>query len=166
VVLAAYGVLCLRTPERFRLLDSVDLTIHEAGHIFFGPFGDAIGALGGTLLQLLLPLAFVVYFWRRADRYAAAVVLFWVAQNLWNIARYIADARAQQLPLVGGGEHDWNYLLGLAGWLEYDAAISGAVRALAFLLFLGSLLWGWLSCESPAQPTDEAGATDRPARRA
>jgi len=39
------------------------------------------------------------------------VALWWVAQNLWNISVYVKDARAEELPLVGGGEHDWNYLL-------------------------------------------------------
>lgn len=49
---------------------------------------------GGTLFQLIVPLAFVVYFWRRGDRHAASVPLWWVGQNCWNIARYVADAHA------------------------------------------------------------------------
>ena len=33
--------------------------------------------------------------------------------NLLNVARYIGDARAQELPLLGGEDsiHDWWYLL-------------------------------------------------------
>lgn len=36
-----------------------------------------------------------------------AMAWVWLGENLLNIARYLGDARAQVLPLVGGGEHDW-----------------------------------------------------------
>ena len=103
--LALYGVPCLLAPEAGRLLDAVDLAIHETGHLVFGPFGEFLGFLGGTLFQLIIPAAFAVSFWRRADRHGATVALWWVAQNCWNVSVYVRDARTQSLPLVGGGEH-------------------------------------------------------------
>ena len=106
IALALYGIPSLLHPDAGRLLDSVDLAIHETGHLVFGPFGEVIGFAGGTLFQLIVPMAFVVYFFRRGDRHAATVPLWWVAQNCWNISVYVADARTQELPLVGGGEHD------------------------------------------------------------
>jgi hypothetical protein len=135
VLLCLYGALCIATPGTYRLMDGVDLAIHEAGHVFFAPFGEFVGFLGGTLLQLLMPLAFFAHFLRRGDRFAAYVVLWWVAQSLWNVSVYVADARAQALPLVGGGEHDWAYILGRLGLLEHDAGIAAAVRMTGVLVF-------------------------------
>ncbi|CAN5891421.1 hypothetical protein BH24GEM1_BH24GEM1_13390 [soil metagenome] len=120
LVLAVYGWECIRTPGRYRLLDSLDLAIHETGHLVFGFDGEPPMLLGGTLLQLLIPAAFTVAFWRQGDRHGATVPLWWLGQNCWNISVYIKDARAQELPLVGGGEHDWALLLGEMGWLDRD----------------------------------------------
>lgn len=104
--------------------------------------GEFIGVLGGTLMQLILPLAFVAYFWRRGDRHAATVAGWWVAQNLWNIARYVQDARAQELPLVGAGEHDWTYLLGEMGLLEQDRLLGQLVRFTGMLILAYSTMRG------------------------
>jgi hypothetical protein len=140
--LALYGVASLRTPEAGRLLDNVDLAIHETGHLVFAPFGEVVTVLGGTLFQLIIPAAFVAYFLLRKERYGAAVCLWWVAQNCWNISVYVADARAQELPLVGGGEHDWAFLLGEAGWLARDVALARAVHGAGVMLYIVALALG------------------------
>jgi hypothetical protein len=141
LVLALYGLYYLVRPEHYGLVDYVDLPIHETGHLVFGPLGEFMTALGGTLLQLMVPVAFVVYFTRRSDRFAAGVALWWVAQNLWNISVYVKDAQAQALPLVGGGEHDWAYLLDALGWLEQDQVVGNLVRAIGTLLYLVAIVW-------------------------
>jgi len=143
VVLALYGWRCLRTPETYRWLDSLDLAIHETGHLVFAFGGETLTILGGTLMQLLVPLAFVVVLWRQGDRHGATVPLWWLGQNCWNISVYIKDARAQELPLVGGGEHDWALLLGQAGWLSRDQAIGGYVYFAGFLLYAAAIVLGW-----------------------
>ena len=140
VVLAAYGLFYIVNPTHYGLLDHVDLAIHETGHLVFRPFGEFITALGGTLLQLIFPAAFVVYFQRRGDRYAAGVAVWWLAQNCWNVAVYVKDAQAQELPLVGGGEHDWAYLLGELGWLEQDQVVGQLVRLAGILLFIVAMV--------------------------
>ncbi len=142
VALALYGIPCLLTPNAGRLLDSVDLAIHETGHLVFGPFGELLGFAGGTVFQLAMPIAFVVYFWRRGDRHAATVALWWVAQNFWNVSVYVADARAQVLPLVGGGEHDWAYLLGRLGWLKHDQALALDLRVLGAAIYVYAIVAG------------------------
>jgi hypothetical protein len=142
--LALYGAFLAFTPDHFGLVDSLDLPIHEAGHPLFAIFGEFIGYAGGTLMQLLVPAAFFAYFWRRGDRHAATVMLWWIAQNLFNISRYIADARIQELPLVGGGEHDWAYLLGELGLLRQDHAIADVVHFVGVILLIASSLWGWI----------------------
>jgi len=143
VALAVYGAYLLFQPDHYSWLDSLDLAIHEFGHPLFRIFGQFIGFLGGTLMQLIMPAAFVTYFWRRGDRHAATVALWWVAQNLWNISIYIQDAQAQELPLVGGGEHDWTYLLGRLGLLNHDRLIGGVVRVAGAVTYAWSCLRGW-----------------------
>jgi hypothetical protein len=142
-VLAIYGWLCLRTPGTYRWLDSLDLAIHETGHLVFAPFGQTLSVLGGTLLQLLLPAAFIVALWRSGDRHGATVPLWWMGQNCWNISVYIKDARTQALPLVGGGEHDWAFLLGEWDRLAQDQALGGVVYLLGVLLYAASMILGW-----------------------
>ncbi len=133
--LAVYGLACMTSPETGRLLDNVDLAIHETGHLVFAPFGEFMGFLGGTLFQLILPGAFVAYFHRRRERYATGVVLWWVAQNCWNISVYAADARSRRLPLVGGGEHDWTYLLLRLGLLEHDWLVAKLFHFAGIVIF-------------------------------
>jgi hypothetical protein len=115
-------------PAAIRRAIALGLGVYvEAGHVVFGPFGEVLGTLGGTLLQLFFPLAFLVYFWRRAQRLEAGVCGVWAAENGMYTAEYMADAQAQMLPLVGGHIHDWNWLLGRAG-------ILGACEELGALL--------------------------------
>jgi hypothetical protein len=143
-VLAVYGWVCLRNPSQYRWLDSLDLAIHETGHLVFGFDGETLTILGGTLLQLLVPAAFVVALWRAGDYHGATVPLWWVGQSCWNISVYARDARTQQLPLVGGGEHDWATLLGNWGLLEQDQVVGGAIYLLGFLLYLVAIGGGWM----------------------
>ena len=134
-LLMLYGVAILRSRE-FAAIDNVNLPIHETGHIVFAPFGELLAAMGGSIFQVIFPAVFVVYFVRRRDGFAASVALWWVAENLWYVAVYVADARAQALPLVGGGEHDWAFVLGELGLLDADQRIAGAIRLLGTLLFV------------------------------
>lgn len=159
VFLAIYGFICIRSPETYRLLDSVDLAIHETGHLVFAPFGEWMAMFGGTLFQLLVPIAFGARFLWRGDWYGAAACLWWVAQNCWNISVYIGDARAQELPLVGGGEHDWEYLLTVSGDLANDEVIAARVHGLGVMLYVVALGVGVISLRQGA-PTADAGAEE------
>ena len=159
LLLLAYGLYDLAHLGRGTLLDGVDLAIHETGHLVFGPFGEFVGFAGGTLFQLIMPLTFVGYFARRGDRYSASVALWWVGQNCGHIAYYAADARAQELPLVGGGEHDWNYLLGELGLLAHDQGIAHAIVLAGVALVIGSAGWGLMSAGRVAMTDGEALAS-------
>lgn len=136
--IGAYALLRLSRPDRWDLLDDVNLAVHEAGHVLFQPFGDPLDVLGGSLFQVLVPLAFVAYFLVRRDPWSASVVLAWVGVSLTNVARYIADARAQDLPLLGGENviHDWWYLLIEWDLLPQDLVIARMVRMVATLVFI------------------------------
>ena len=150
LLLALYGFRLAAHPDMGSLMDSVDLPIHETGHLVFAPFGEFMQFLGGTLFQLLMPAAFVAYFLKRGDRHAATVATWWIAQNCWNISVYVKDARSQDLPLVGGGEHDWAYLLGRMHALPYDQRIGHDIWAVGVLLFIVAIVAGLITATAPA----------------
>jgi hypothetical protein len=128
------------------LLDSLNLVFHESGHPLFSIFGETIGFMGGTLMQLIIPLVVLGACWGKRQTVAIGLAGVWFFQNFLNIARYMADARAQELPLVGGGEHDWATLFGQWGLLARDTAIAGVVKALGWIgmvVCLGWIAWRW-----------------------
>jgi hypothetical protein len=128
VVFALAAVFFGLTGQRwFPLLDSANLAFHEAGHPIVGLLSNRLMVYGGTLMQLAIPIVAVISFWRRAEAFGAAMAGIWVFQNFFNIARYMADARRQMLPLLGGGEHDWTEILGRWGLLEVDRTLAGLI---------------------------------------
>lgn len=150
--LFVYGVVLLKATDDPGFLHNVDLPIHETGHLVFAPFGETTMFLGGSLFQILVPLLFAATFAWRRDRFGAAVCLWWVAQNCWDVAIYVADARAQALPLVGGGEHDWFNLLDHWNLLHRDLAIAQQVRAAGVVVFLVAMGLGLWGARTPAEP--------------
>src|SRR5215831_11094764 len=104
-------VLFRSEPGFVFLLDHANLLFHEAGHPIVGLFSWRLEPYGGTIGQLVFPCVFAANFWRGRKPIAFAAAVIWLSENLLNIARYIADARTMILPLVGGGDHDWNTIL-------------------------------------------------------
>ncbi len=158
VLLGAWAVSVVRDPDGWRFVDGVNLLLHEAGHPLFSFFGEFAMVAGGTLMQLLFPLSFVVYFHRSRQPFGAAVALAWLGESLFNVARYAADARARVLPLLGGDEvgHDWAYMLGRLGMLERDLSIAHGIRATGGLVLLASVTWAVKAALAPAAHTPRA----------
>lgn len=121
--------------EYFGFLGNFNLIIHEAGHWIFFPFGETLGILGGTILQSLVPAAFLLVFVFQREYLGVSFCLGWLADNLFGVATYVADARAMVLPLLGGDSsgHDWHNLLQSWGLSQYDLAIGMIFRLLAGL---------------------------------
>ena len=140
---ALYCAWFAHTGDRWvHVLDGANLAFHEAGHPFFGLLlGDRITVYGGTLGQLVFPVVAAAGFWWRRETASFAVALLWLAENLWNIARYMADARAHELPLVGGGEHDWTEIFSRWGVLSHDLFVAGITRAVGWALMVAVLAW-------------------------
>lgn len=132
-------------PHGCGWVDSADLLLHEGGHPVFGVFGEYLGMWGGTFMQLLMPLAIAIHFFRQGDAFSGYVVLSWFGQNFFHIANYIKDARAEALPLVGGGIHDWHFILGRAGLLNMDQEIGNAVWWVGFTVIVYSIFMGIFS---------------------
>ena len=139
IFLLIYGIYGALTKHSFILLNWVNLLIHESGHPIFGILqNEFIQFMGGTIMQLLIPLICAFHFFRLKDFYSASIMLWWHGQNYFHIAPYIKDARSQILPLLGGGRHDWAYMLGKTGLLEYDQDIGSFVWLLGFLIVIGA----------------------------
>jgi hypothetical protein len=149
----------------FLILDHVNLPIHEAGHPLFGLLGWTIGIWGGTIMELLVPLAFAVYFTLRGETLGTAFSAFWFGENFVYISAYIADARAMALPLVGGGEHDWNLILSDLHLLQQDTTIGAVVRFLGWAIMVGAVLWLVSKRDKNAVRRDEDRLSRPPGRR-
>lgn len=132
------------------ILSGLNLGIHELGHLVLSPFGTFMSVLGGTLFQLLAPFLGMVNFYRQNDFFSIALCFCWLSTSLFDVARYVADARAMNLPLLSpfGSEnviHDWNYLLSKLGLLRFDQILAHAIVFLASLAMLAGLISGaWI----------------------
>lgn len=136
------------------ILDSANLAFHEAGHPLFGMLWGRLGVYGGTLMQLLIPAACAYEMFRQQKYQGYHFCLIWVAENLLNVARYMADARAHELPLVGGKDpddaHDWTLILESWNLLSWDNALANCVRLAALGLMAWTLWRAWQLAEETA----------------
>lgn len=129
----------------------INLPFHEAGHLLFMPLGRFMMILGGSLGQVLMPLVCLATFLLKTrDPFGGSVALWWTAESFMDLAPYINDARALDLMLLGGvtgketDGHDWNNILTLLGWLEYDHRLAHLAYNAGIVLMLASLAWGGL----------------------
>jgi hypothetical protein len=130
------------------VLDHANLLFHEAGHPIVGVLSTRLEPYGGTAGQLVFPLVVAVSCWRTGHCLGLAAAVIWFCENGFNIARYMADARRLELPLVGGGDHDWNTIFARWGWLEHDTQIAWAVKLAGWIGIVLACAWvlrrGWL----------------------
>lgn len=111
--------------------------IHEAGHLIFMPFGQFIHVVGGSILQISMPIAFVIYFIRKEELYSGSLVMFWVGENLINMSVYMKDAIEMKLPaLVEGGIHDWNFIFTRLNLLSKAQFIGSLFYLLGFAIIV------------------------------
>ncbi len=127
------------------ILDHANLAFHEAGHVIVGLFSDRLAVYGGTLAQLLLPLAAAWQFLRRRHTLGFALAAGWACESLLNVATYMADARAMRLPLIGdldpAAHHDWREIFARWGMLHVDTAWAALNRVLAWLGGVALCFW-------------------------
>jgi hypothetical protein len=136
-----FVVLILDSDGFISLLDHANLSFHEAGHPIFGLFGETLGLYGGTIGQLVFPIFALCIFLMRREPVSFTLAGVWLFENFLNIARYMADARAQVLPLVGGGEHDWTEIFSRWHVLAYDTRIAGFVTFVGWSGMIAMTLW-------------------------
>jgi len=146
------GVVLSRMTDTPVLLHLTVILFHEAGHVIFSPFGEALRVAGGTLGQLLMPIVCAVALHRRGDNFGAAICLAWMALSGIDASVYAYDAADPVLPLIGGGTgadsfHDFIFLFECYGQLHHARGWAMAIKALGVLGLYASLSWaGALLC--------------------
>jgi hypothetical protein len=150
LALAIWTFSLLRTPLPAlggSFIHLINLVFHEAGHILFAPFGTFMMTLGGSLLQVIVPIACAwAFLFQQEDPFAASVCMWWCGESLLDLAPYIDDARSLQLMLLAGPAaevegHDWEAILMALGWLHLDHAIAKSAWYCGALLMMGALLY-------------------------
>jgi hypothetical protein len=147
----------LAEPDYGSIFSGIIFGSHEFGHLFFAPFGELMTVAGGSLMQLLVPVGAAALLIARRDWFGTAVAGCWLSFSLSNLAVYIGDAVAQELPLVSfspdGGGHDWNYLLDRFNLLSYDLRLAMLTRQISFAVLAGSFVWGlWICLRTLPRP--------------
>lgn len=156
VVLILWGIKFIFTPITADTTMSsfwhlVNLPFHEAGHIFFRPFGRVMTSLGGSLMQVLMPaICLGVFLIKTRDPFAGSFCLWWMGQSSIDLAPYINDARSLSMPLLGGnvgkhspyGFHDWEYNLKETGLIRFDHTIARLSHGVGALLITAAVAWG------------------------
>ncbi len=130
------GLLAVRY-ELVPFLSGVDLGVHEFGHLVTGWLPEVLTAVAGSVFQVVAPVGLAAYFGLvRRERRTAGVLLAWAGTSMWAVARYVADAPHEELPLFGGDIHDWAFLLGPehCDCLSRAAPLAGVLRTAAVLL--------------------------------
>lgn len=153
VIAALYGTYYLATWQEWHFIDNVTLIMHEAGHPLFLLFGETCSLMGGTIMQLAVPIVFTLYFFRSNQMFSAALTLYWVGFSCINSGIYIADAQAQILPLIGG-EHDWALLCSQWGILNSCASIGHFVVSLGQATVLSAGFWSWYTLRKEHQESE------------
>ena len=135
-----------------QFLHNLNLPVHETGHIVFRIFGsEVITSLGGSLIQVIMPLVFCLALWiKPRDLFGASIALWWAFENLIDVAPYIEDALPMKLMLISGGTgaeapygfHDWNFILSETGYLLKCDSIASAVYAVGYIGMSLCVLWG------------------------
>jgi hypothetical protein len=144
------------------MLDLVFVPIHEGGHLLFGYFGRALALAGGTILQLFVPFALATYFCFQRQIAGTAFCLFCFFEQFLPTAAYMADARAQELPLITVGnpefvEHDWFAMFNGLGLLEHDTQIAAVVGVIGWIGMLS--VAGWLAWRGFRKREDQASCS-------
>ncbi len=138
----------LQDPLYKSIIGWLNLGTHELGHVIFMPFGQFLYFLGGSLTQCLVPVIGMINFYKQRDFFAIAICFGWLSTNIFEVATYVGDARAQSLPLVGFGMeppiHDWNYLLGRFNLISQCQQIANILRLLAVVFMFMCLILGFI----------------------
>ncbi len=141
-VYGGYFWMCLLTSKDFHFIDTVNLIFHEAGHAIFFFLPPILVALAGSVFQILGPLSFVIYFYKRKEYLSACLLVFWLAQNINSVSLYVRDAIPMQLPLLGGegSVHDWNYIFLILNMLELSTFCANILLFIAYFSATGVTL--------------------------
>lgn len=156
IVILISGLVFIFTPMEVysgtakRLMHLINLPFHEAGHVLFRPLDEFMTGLGGSLMQLIVPLVCMMTFLiKTRDAFAASVSVWWLGESLMDLAPYINDARVMNMILIGGitgkddpDMHDWHHLLRDLGMLKFDHTLAMTAQVMGISLIIVAFMWG------------------------
>lgn len=126
----------------------LDFGIHEMSHIVLMFLPQILVAMAGSFGEITFTILLLFATIKGKTYFASVFAGLWIMLAFNSAGRYIADSRAQLLPLVGPGptvNHDWNYVLGQFGLLNFDTFIGGTVRVIGDVIGVLALIFGvWL----------------------
>jgi hypothetical protein len=131
-----------RMPGVIWFLHLIFLFIHEGGHAIFRPFGDTIYFLGGSIMQVLAPAAWIAAALHERSKLAAPA-LFFTGYSLVDVSVYIKDAEMRVLPLIGGHKtrHDWWTVLSKYDALDLGRPLGETVFWLGMTMAVCGIVW-------------------------
>lgn len=141
-LLSISALIQLFSHHSWWFIQNVNLIFHEAGHVIFGLFDDFIGLIGGTLLEILIPLTVTAHFFFTRQYFSASFGAWWLSTAFLSVSVYASDAQERFLPLLGGDAvmHDWFNILLKLNLLQYDDVV-GYLFWCCGLLSVGLLLF-------------------------
>ncbi len=142
-----------------------NFVLHELSHLFTIFLPSLITASAGSMSELILGLGLIIGAFVGRTYFASLFCFLWFMLATQSAADYMADAKAQSLPLIsfGGGDpiHDWNYVFGQLGLLEQSTLIAstlriiGVVAGLFGLIFTAWLIYRFAATQPEPTMTDE-----------
>lgn len=174
-----FGVYLFFILIKFKLTDqqpfiiavpfAFDFFLHEMAHIVTAFLPQVLTAAAGSLSEMLLGILLVYGAFKTRCYFASLLCALWLMLAFQSAGQYMADARAQQLPLVSlGGElsgsttviHDWNFVFGKLHILNLDTFIGDTVRGIGILTGLAAIgFTAWLMYKMAA--VDQSGALNK-----
>lgn len=142
-ILAVNALSQIFNHKTWWFIQNVNLIFHEAGHIIFIPFGHLPTMMGGSILEISIPLIVTLHFIYTKQFFSAACTCWWLSTAFLSVSIYISDAQERILPLITNDidSHDWFNILNELNILKYDNLIGYvfwclSVIAVIFILIL------------------------------
>jgi hypothetical protein len=133
---------------------SFDFMLHEIAHIVVAFLPQVFVAAAGSVSELLLGSLLIFTAFKTRGYFASLFCFLWFMLACESAGTYMADARAQQIPLFSLGAalsgsdqatHDWHFVFGQLHMLRYDTLIGGTVKIIGTVAALfGIFFSAWL----------------------
>ncbi len=121
--------------------------VHEGGHgvCYILPCPEFFMVINGTIFQWLFPAGIGLYFYKRGNKLASYMGLFFLGVSMQYTAWYISTAHeGLMLPAAKSflgvdAYHDFNYILSVFDMVKYDWLIANIVKFFAYTAMVGSV---------------------------
>lgn len=132
----------------------VQFGVHEVSHILFSFLLPILTAAAGSLSEIALASLIVVAAIKGNSRWAMVFGLLWLMMAFISMGNYMADARAQLMPLMGPSPdlvHDWHFVFGELGWLNADVVIGTTMKVIGWIIGAAALAYGLIKVIAPSR---------------